>query len=85
MTSYAPCPKCHSANAEKVKFSWWGGVLGPKMLTHVKCGNCGYKYNGKSGRDNTLGVVIYTMVVAGLGFIIFFVIALFLVYMSFNK
>ncbi len=64
MTPYAPCPKCRSAAAEKLKFTWWGGVLGPKLLTHVKCNTCGYKYNGKSGKDNTTGIVIYTVIVA---------------------
>jgi hypothetical protein len=41
-----------------------GGVLGPKILTHVKCTVCGFKYNGKSGNDNTTGVIIYSAVVA---------------------
>jgi hypothetical protein len=62
MTQYVPCPRCGSA-PEKVGFTWWGGVLGPKILTHVKCVGCGYKYNGKSGRDNTTGIVIYSVIV----------------------
>ena len=68
MSNYAPCPKCNAAAAEKVKFTWWGGVLGPKLLSHVKCNNCGGKYNGKIGRDNTKGIVIYSAVVAILAF-----------------
>jgi uncharacterized protein (DUF983 family) len=64
MTSYAPCPKCRSSAAERVKFTWWGGVLGPRLLTHVKCNSCGHKYNGKSGKDNTAGIAIYFAVVA---------------------
>ena len=62
-TNYAPCPKCRGA-AEKLKFTWWGGVLGPKILTHVKCTACGYKYNGKTGKDNTTGIIIYSVIVA---------------------
>ncbi len=61
--SFAPCPKCNQAAAEKLKFTWWGGVLGPKILTHVKCTACGYKYNGKSGKDNTTGIIIYSVIV----------------------
>jgi hypothetical protein len=68
-----------------VKFSWWGGVLGPKMLTHVKCGSCGYKYNGKSGKENTLAIVIYTMVVGVLAFLLFFAIAVFFAFLSYKK
>jgi len=62
-TNYVPCPKCAGA-AEKLKFTWWGGILGPKILTHVKCTACGYKYNGKSGKDNTTGIIIYSAIVA---------------------
>ena len=61
---YAPCPKCSKSVAEKIRFTWWGGILGPKLLNHVKCGDCGSKYNGKSGKDNTTGIVIYSIVVA---------------------
>ncbi len=75
MTSYAPCPRCRNSAAEKVKFTWWGGLLGPKLLTHVKCGSCGYKYNGKSGKDNTTGIAIYFGVMFLIAFAIFFVAA----------
>ena len=51
-------------NAEKLRFTWWGGVLGPKVLTHVKCPGCGKAYNGKTGKDNTKGIVIYSIIVA---------------------
>jgi uncharacterized protein (DUF983 family) len=63
MIAYAPCPQCSGTAAEKLKFTWWGGVLGPKLLTHVKCQACGKKYNGKSGKDNTTNIVIYSVVV----------------------
>jgi Zn ribbon nucleic-acid-binding protein len=62
---YASCPQCHAANAEKMSFTWWGGNIGPKILTHVKCLSCGGKYNGKTGKDNSTGIVIY-MIVVGL-------------------
>lgn len=73
MNNYAPCPKCRGTNSEKVKFTWWGGVLGPKLLSHVKCASCGNKYNGKSGKDNTTGIVIYSVIVAILAFGLMFV------------
>ncbi len=70
MTNYAPCPKCRNSAAEKMSFTWWGGLLGPKLLTHVKCRACGNAYNGKSGKDNTTNIVIYSVVVGvlALGF-----------------
>ncbi len=61
---YAPCPKCNAVGAERMSFTWWGGVIGPRLLTHVKCPRCGHAYNGKSGKDNTTGIVIYSAVVA---------------------
>lgn len=63
MTQYVTCPKCGGAS-ERLKFTWWGGVLGPRILSHVKCSSCGHKYNGKSGKDNTTGIIIYSAIVA---------------------
>jgi hypothetical protein len=72
---YVACPRCQRPDPEKVKFTWWGGVIGPKMLSHVKCRTCGLAYNGKSGQSNTTGIVIYSVVVfvifLGIGLLIF--------------
>jgi len=67
-TNYVPCPKCGAADPKKVNFTWWGGVLGPKLMTHVKCESCGTKFNGKTGKDNTALIAIYCVVVGGLAF-----------------
>ncbi len=61
-TQYAPCPNCGQSNAKKVSFTWWGGALGPSLITHVKCQNCGAEYNGKSGKSNQQGIIIYILV-----------------------
>ena len=42
------CPKCGAPNHKKVGFTWWGGVVGPKLFSHVKCLNCGEGFNGKT-------------------------------------
>lgn len=73
MKQFAPCPTCNKTNAEQLSFTWWGGILGPKILTHVKCHECGATFNGKTGKDNTTNIIIYSIVV---GLIIFFLIAL---------
>jgi predicted nucleic-acid-binding Zn-ribbon protein len=70
---YAPCPKCGGTEAEKMSFTWWGGIIGPKILTHVKCKNCQSGYNGKTGKDNTTNIIIYTIVVGVIIFLILFV------------
>ena len=61
-SEFQPCPQCQAQNATRVGYTWWGGVLGPKLLTHVKCGSCGTAYNGKTGKSNTTGIVIYSVV-----------------------
>lgn len=76
MSNFASCPQCKDTNAQLVKFAWWGGVLGPKLLSHVKCQSCGKKYNGKTGGDNTTGIIVYSVVV---GLICFILITLFVV------
>lgn len=62
MGEYVPCPRCRQPDPEKVKFTWWGGMLGPRMFKHVKCRACGLAYNGKSGQSNTTNIVIYSIV-----------------------
>ena len=78
MNQFAACPKCGNAAARQLSFTWWGGALGPKLLTHVKCESCGAKYNGKTGRDNTTGIIIYFAVVGVVSFVLFFILAFFL-------
>lgn len=76
MNQFAPCPKCSNSNAEQLKFTWWGGLLGPKLLKHVKCNSCGAKYNGKTGKDNTTNIIIYSVVVGVIVFgLMFFMFA----------
>jgi predicted nucleic-acid-binding Zn-ribbon protein len=82
MNQYAPCPRCRQSAAEKVNFTWWGGLLGPKLFTHVKCLGCGNKYNGKSGKDNTTNIVIYSVIVGIICFVFVFAIFIALAILS---
>ncbi|HEX8844963.1 MAG TPA: hypothetical protein VF791_09985 [Pyrinomonadaceae bacterium] len=59
---YAPCPTCRRPDAEKVKFTWWGGLIGPRLFSHVKCRGCGTTYNGKSGKSNTTAITLYLVI-----------------------
>lgn len=58
-----PCPKCGDSDANKVGYTWWGGALGPRLFSHVKCNRCGATYNAKSGNSNTTNIIIYTAVI----------------------
>ncbi len=63
----APCPKCGSIRNRAPSFTWWGGVIGPKLLSHVKCLDCGAGYNSKTGRSNTAANIAYQIVGLALG------------------
>lgn len=76
-TNRAACPKCGAADPKPLSFTWWGGALCPKILHHVKCIGCGYKYNGKTGRDNTTGIVIYFVIVGIISFVLMLVMIAF--------
>jgi hypothetical protein len=65
VTSSRRCPSCdQAAPARPVSFTWWGGVVGPRLLSHVQCSACGARYNGQTGRPNTDAILIYSVVVA---------------------
>jgi hypothetical protein len=57
------CPKCGSRDVKPVTWTLWGGALGPRLLNHTRCSNCGTTYNGKSGRPNTNAIVLYNVVI----------------------
>jgi hypothetical protein len=60
--------------ATKVNCTWWGGVIGPRILNHVKCNQCGQTFNSKTGRSNTTGIIVYSVVT---GVICLIILALF--------
>lgn len=57
-----PCPKCGSSDVKRVGYTWWGGAIGPRLMNHTKCNNCGTTYNGKSGKPNTNVIILYNVV-----------------------
>jgi hypothetical protein len=69
------CPRCGDPRSSPVGFTLWGGIIGPKLLHHVRCWGCGNKYNGKTGQPNTTGIIIYSVVT---GVIALIVLGLFL-------
>ena len=66
----AHCPRCSSTSLRKPSFTWWGGLLGPKLLNHTVCGGCGFGYNAKSGKSNNTAIGIYLGFGAVLGIIL---------------
>jgi len=43
--------------AERVTWTPWGSFYGPALFTHVRCRECGYGYNGRTGRSNLVPAI----------------------------
>ena len=71
-TNETGCPKCGSKTLSKVNFTWWGGVLGPKLFHHTQCESCNYRFNIKTGKSNNTAITIYTIALFVLAFAIFY-------------
>ena len=67
--AYADCPNCGArGDASRQNFTWWGGVVGPAIISCVTCNRCGTGYNGTHGDYNNTRILIYVLVSAGIGF-----------------
>jgi hypothetical protein len=60
--SGTPCPKCNGQATKEVRFTWWGGVVGPKMMNLTKCTGCGCQFNCKTGKDAMKAIIAYNVV-----------------------
>jgi hypothetical protein len=48
-----------------VRFTLWGGVIGPRLLSLVQCAACGIHYNGKNGARVEKTIRLYTCLMFG--------------------
>ncbi|HEY1554592.1 MAG TPA: hypothetical protein VGF94_07125 [Kofleriaceae bacterium] len=69
------CPRCHHRGATKPGFTWWGGVLGPKIINHVKCDRCAYAFNPDTGAPITGAIVAYSVVVGVIALVLVIALA----------
>lgn len=65
---WVACPRCGSGYVSRPTFTWWGGLVGPRIIKEVKCNGCGHRYNGRTGGPNTLAIALYLTVVLTLIF-----------------
>jgi hypothetical protein len=56
------CSRCQSPNVNRPTYTWWGGLLGPKLLNHAVCSACGFGFNYKTGKSNGPAIGIYLAV-----------------------
>jgi hypothetical protein len=62
------CPRCQCPYVKPVSYTWWGGILGPRLFSMVKCQQCKYQFNGKTGLPVTKAIAIYFIVVLVISF-----------------
>ncbi len=65
------CPRCGSPHVRQPGFTWWGGLIGPKILSHTICASCGLGFNGKTGKSNNTAIAIYMGVAVALVLMVF--------------
>ncbi|MFI4874643.1 MAG: hypothetical protein ACIALR_04870 [Blastopirellula sp. JB062] len=53
------CPYCGDSNFDRPYFTQWGGYIGPWLLKHGVCRNCGRGFNIRSGTSNLRNIAIY--------------------------
>ncbi|MGY8770854.1 MAG: hypothetical protein ACKVH8_20785 [Pirellulales bacterium] len=58
----AACPNCGTSDAKAPSFTFWGGVIGHKILSHVICNGCRKGFNSKSGKSNLGNIIMYQVV-----------------------
>ena len=67
------CPKCQrDIVPQAVGFTWWGGLIGSKIINHCSCPACGARFNGRTGGDNTGAIAIYMVVVGVIAIVLFY-------------
>jgi hypothetical protein len=69
------CPGCSSRATKKVKYTWWGGVLGPGLFNLMKCESCRCQFNGKTGKPALKAIIVYNVVAFAIVFsVVFFLL-----------
>lgn len=69
------CPKCSSNQTKVVKYTWWGGVLAPKLMNLQKCDACNFLYNRNTRKSVTTAIWVYNIVVIVVTLSIVFAVA----------
>lgn len=75
-SQFVPCPRCGNPYPQKVGYTWWGGILGANLFHHVRCPNCKYEYDGKTGKSNQGKITAYILVSVGIVLVIILLAAL---------
>ena len=58
------CPQCGEAAGKRVRYTWWGGAIGPALMSLTRCQACGYQFNSNTGKSTKRAILIYNVVAA---------------------
>jgi hypothetical protein len=75
-TGYAVCYNCGADAASRVSWTLWGGLIGPAMICHCRCDQCGTTFNGRTGKSNNTAVTVYIVVSVAISLAILGLVAL---------
>jgi hypothetical protein len=64
------CPKCGKAGAVRVRWTPWGGFLGPLLFQLKHCHGCGLRFGGRSKVPESRASRTYVRVVAPLALVL---------------
>lgn len=65
------CPRCNSHDVKAPGYTFWGGVIGPKLLNHRICRACNFGFNAKTRRSNMGAIITYQVVLFIIAFVVF--------------
>lgn len=68
------CPKCESTQLKRLTYTWWGGLLGPKLIPTTQCQACKAQFNSKTGKPNTRAIVLYYIGVFLVAFLVAYLV-----------
>jgi DNA-directed RNA polymerase subunit RPC12/RpoP len=73
------CPTCGKQAAKRVLWTFWGSFYFTALFKHVRCEECGTKYNGKTGKSNLVPalmcVSIALLLILGLAVLILWILS----------
>lgn len=57
-----------------MKYTWWGGVLGPKLMNLYKCESCRFQFNRATGKGASKAIWTYNIVALVLALVVLFMV-----------
>ena len=64
-----PCPQCGQPAGKPVKFTMWGGLVGPRLINLTQCQACRFEFNSKTGLSTKKAVWAYRGVTWGVALV----------------